>query len=173
MGCRRGRSGFMKSPTPVTACTCRSQFLLAGSFVHSSRAPQDRRMRVAVRLAAGSAATLQACKGLARCVRPQITRRIAAQAAPSMSAAQVGGSAPPLAAAPGLPTHQPTTCSSRCPASGCVQPLPGPAEVNSFIDEMNAAYEKVHVEYEKWVGTQQAPGGGSGRCTFSLQCWPC
>lgn len=80
-----------------------------------------------------------------------------------MSAAEVGGSAAAaatadtLAASGGtLPTHQPT-CSSRCPASGCVQPLPGPAEVNRFIDEMNAAYEKVHVEYEKWVGTAVDP----------------
>lgn len=51
-------------------------------------------MRCAVRLSAGAGRALLACKGLARGAKLQISRRVTAQAAQTMTAAQVGGSIP-------------------------------------------------------------------------------
>ena len=40
------------------------------------------------------------------------------------------------------PNRYPSTCL-------LLQALPGPAEVNAFIEQLNKSYEKAHVDYER------------------------
>ena len=48
----------------------------------------------------------------------------------------------------GPPPHR-RRCSPTRRLRRQAQPLPGPADVNAFIKQLNEEYERAHVEYEK------------------------